>query len=282
MKSIFRYTDYRKYLKELFPEIKKEKPYFSHRYLCRKLGLKSNNFMVLVIQGKRNLSQKMSITLSETLHHSDSEMEYFSSMVEYAQAQDSTQKERWFGKMMEIRRNESSLTIEDHQYEYYSNWYNAPIGELAPIMGYPLDYNKLSKALIPPITVAEAKRSIQLLLELGILEDTGSSFVLKHSWFSSKRNRMSDSLRMSILTFLRKMCRMGPGSWRRFSAREYDFSNVIVTVSDEAYKKVVRELHKCMEKIATIEELDQEKDRVYNINLHVFPLSNKIDVDRNN
>ncbi len=53
--DIYQYVDFRKYLVDTFQYRKTSQKSFTHRYLCNKLGLKTSNFMLLVMQGKRNL-----------------------------------------------------------------------------------------------------------------------------------------------------------------------------------------------------------------------------------
>jgi hypothetical protein len=58
MKSIYKYIDYRKYLKDFYDESKAAKHYFSYRFFAQRAGLKAPILLKLVIDGKRNLSRK--------------------------------------------------------------------------------------------------------------------------------------------------------------------------------------------------------------------------------
>ncbi|MBN8556001.1 MAG: TIGR02147 family protein, partial [Deltaproteobacteria bacterium] len=54
--NIFSYLDYRRFLGDYYAENKKQNPSFSLRYFGQMAGLRSYNYLKLVIEGKRNLT----------------------------------------------------------------------------------------------------------------------------------------------------------------------------------------------------------------------------------
>src|SRR5271157_5111968 len=122
--NVFQYTDYRAYLRAYFDERKKNDPKFSHRYLCRRLGLAAPNAIMLVMQGKRNITRSLAFRISEEFKHNPKESDYFECMVGFAQAKTTNEKDRCFTRMMGLRKTTNVDKIEESQYEYYSNWYN--------------------------------------------------------------------------------------------------------------------------------------------------------------
>ena len=86
MVNIYDFTDYREYLKVCFEDRKKTVPKFSHRWLSQRLGLSTPNLILLIIQGKRNLTPTVRFRLSELLKHTRKEAQYFEHMVSFAQA----------------------------------------------------------------------------------------------------------------------------------------------------------------------------------------------------
>jgi uncharacterized protein (TIGR02147 family) len=73
MINIFEYTNFRDYLKNFLTEAKKHTPGFSHRFLSQKLGLSTPNLILLIIQGKRNLTPTVRFKLSKILKHTQKE-----------------------------------------------------------------------------------------------------------------------------------------------------------------------------------------------------------------
>jgi uncharacterized protein (TIGR02147 family) len=150
MISIFRYTDYRRYLADYFADRKKRDAKFSHRYLCRRLGLTAPNFIMMVMQGKRNLTRALAFSLSKELGHGEKETEYFEALVGFMQARTIREKDACFSRMAAMRRGRDVDKIEESQYEYYSNWYNLVVRELVTYPDFKGDFNWLARKVRPP------------------------------------------------------------------------------------------------------------------------------------
>jgi uncharacterized protein (TIGR02147 family) len=65
MVNVFDFIDYREYLKAYFEDRKASDPKFSHRWLAGRLDLSTSNFILLVMQGKRNLNAGLCLRISE-------------------------------------------------------------------------------------------------------------------------------------------------------------------------------------------------------------------------
>ena len=183
--NVYQFINYREYLKAYFKGRKKHDPKFSHRYLSRRLGLSSPNFIMMVMQNKRNLTRSLTFKISQEFKHDDKEAEYFENIVGFAQAKTNKEKDRYFNKMISLRRNCNVEKIEEHQYEYYSNWYNLAIRELVTYPDFNGDFKWLAKKVSPPITPSQAKRSVDLLLKLKLIKRKGKSFIRSSSLIST-------------------------------------------------------------------------------------------------
>jgi len=79
--KIFDYTDFREFLREKFEECKKSNPAFSYRYFSKKAGLKSTNFLKLVIKGESNLSVETIHKFAAAFSLGKMETKYFQNLV---------------------------------------------------------------------------------------------------------------------------------------------------------------------------------------------------------
>jgi len=102
MTCIFEHTDYRQYLRDFLAEKKAQDASWTHRMVCTSLGLRTSNFMLLVIQGKRNISPEFATRISTFFEHSDNEREYFASMVLFGQAASALEKDFYWKSMLAI------------------------------------------------------------------------------------------------------------------------------------------------------------------------------------
>jgi uncharacterized protein (TIGR02147 family) len=166
MINIFNYTNYREYLRDCFNDRKKRDKFFSHRWLSQHLGLSTSNLILLVMQGKRNLTMPVAIKLSGVLKHNPKQAEYFVNMVSFLQAKVNQERDMDFNRMLNLHRHGNTVNLAAEQYAYYSNWYNIIVRELVMYPDFKDNYNWLAKKVFPSITPTQARKSVQLLEKL--------------------------------------------------------------------------------------------------------------------
>lgn len=89
--KITNYLDYRLYLSEVEVELR-SKGEFSHRKINRACGFASPNFIQLVVQGKRSLSEESIIGIVKTFNLSNQESRLFQKMVRANDEKDAIKK----------------------------------------------------------------------------------------------------------------------------------------------------------------------------------------------
>lgn len=86
--DVFRYEDYRAFLKARFIDMQALDPAFSQRGLARKAGIANPGFFNEVIKGRRRLSPAAALKMAKGLDLSGEETEFFSTLVEYAETRE--------------------------------------------------------------------------------------------------------------------------------------------------------------------------------------------------
>lgn len=269
MVNIFNYTDFRRYLNDYFDERKKKNRYFSHRYLCQKLGLKSSNFMLLVMRGKRNISSEICFKLSSIFNFTQQEAAYFFNMVFFSQSKNYREKDKFWEKMVELRQKTRYGKISEYQYEYYSNWYNIAIRELVILTEKPIDYKKLAKLIRPPITATQARKSVNLLLKLGIIEEKEKGYIQTDSIVKTDEKVNS----LAVFNFHLKMSTIATQVLENYQREERNFSSCTMNLSDKGYKKLIGSINEFRDTIMSICNQDENPTKVYHINFQLFPLT---------
>jgi uncharacterized protein (TIGR02147 family) len=269
--NIFQYTDYRAYLRAYFEERKKRDPKFSHRYLCRRLGLAAPNSIMLVMQGKRNITRSLAFRISEEFKHSVKEAEYFESMAGFAQAKTTDEKNRCFTRMMGLRKTTNVEKIDERQYEYYSNWYNLVVRELVTCQDFKGDYNWLAKNVRPPITASQAKRSVKLLEKLGLIRKKGNSYVHNSAMISTG----PDVTSLAVANFHKTMAERAAEAVNIVRKEDRDMTACTVYISPKGFEEIKKAVSECRKKVLSIAEADEPVDQVYQVNFQVFPVSQK-------
>lgn len=267
--NIFEYTDFRKYLKDVFKEQKDLNHSFSHRFAAEKLGLSTSNFLWLVMQGKRNLNPSLCIKLSELFKHSPKESDYFENMVNFAQAKSHQEKDRHFSRMISMRKNSSAGKIDEQLYVYLSNWYNAVVRELVTQKGFKKDYANLAKRVRPRITESQARKSFELLLELGLIKEKGGRFVQSAPIISTGPEVSS----VAAIKFHKTLGNLAMESLDSHGKDQRNITASLVGLSKDSYKKAVDAIAECRSRILAIAEAEQSPSQVFAVNFQCFPVS---------
>lgn len=276
--NIYSYTDYHDYLNVYFVERKKENAYFSHRYLCKKLGLRSTNFMLLVMRGKRNLSREICFKLSKIFRQNQKEADYFENMVFFSQSKNYREKDLYWGKMMELRQHASLGKLEEYQYDYFTNWYNIAIRELIIYMDRPVDYSILARYISPQITASQARKSVELLLQLGLIEETESGYKKKDSIIRIDEKVHS----LAGFNFMRTMSKIAVDKLEHSKGKEKNFSSCSINISKKSYNKIIEKLSEFRGEIIGITENDKKPNKMYHLNLQFFPITEMYRKDEDN
>jgi uncharacterized protein (TIGR02147 family) len=274
--NIFNYLNYRDYLRDCFAERKRSDPEFSHRYFNRRLGLTSPNFMLMVMQGRRNISPTVAFKISALLKHTEKETEYFENLVGLQQAKTHNEKDRFFNRLLALRRHTKSKKLEEWQYEYYSHWYNLVVRELAAYPEFGGDFRWLAKNVRPPITLRRARKSVDLLLTLGLLEKRGCGYQAASPVLSTGPEVRS----LAVAKFNRRMAELAISAYDGLPRTEREFSGCTVNIPEKRLPEISRAIAECRAKIMSIAGEEVPPDRVFHVNFHVFPVSAKI--KRNN
>jgi uncharacterized protein (TIGR02147 family) len=269
MINIFEFTDYRAYLRAYFDDRKKTDTRFSHRWLAQRLDLSTSNFIMLVMQGKRNLNQSLCLKISEVFKHSRKEAEYFENMVRFIQSGTSKEKDLYFSRLAALRKNIKVDKIEENQYEYYSNWYNPVIRELVTSPGFDGKPDTLCRLLQPSITPKQAKRSIELLQKLGLIKKRGSGYVQTAPLIATGPEVNS----LAVANFHRAMGRLAVEALDRIPKQERNITASTVYLTADMFDTVRKKIEDFRKELLALAETVKEGERVYQINFQVFPVS---------
>ncbi len=270
MKSLFEYYDYREYLKDFMVAKKAINKHYSLRTISEKAGFKARDYILRVMNGSRNLSEKGIRMLSQALHHSEKESAYFESLVLFNQAQEAALKELYFKKIQEYSKQSICKKLLETQYSYLSNWYNVVLRSLLVIINNSSDYRTIGKMLDPPLTESETRKAIELLIELGMISKDEKS----HYHVESTNISVSNQIQSIALFNLHKtFIDLSRRSLDIHNSEERDISGITMSLSKNGFKKIQSELSEFRKKLMNIAANDSNEDRVFHLNLHLFPVT---------
>ncbi len=267
--NIYSYTNFREYLKAFFEKSKKEDRDFSHRFLAQKLELSTPNLVLLIMQGKRNLTRRLAAKVSRVCRHTKRERLYFEAMVSFLQAKSHDNKSRYFEKMAEIRRKVYATRLDEWQYKYYKNWYNPVIQELVIDPDFTGNEKWVAKRLSPSISAIKAKSSIKLLQKLGYIKKKGRQY----DQCEPPHNPNPEVHSLGMVEFHRQTGRLAAESFDRHREEERYITSCTVVIDEKQFQKIQADLDSVRKNALRLTQKASKKTRVYQLNFQMFPMS---------
>jgi hypothetical protein len=102
--DVFAYLDYRAFLRDYYQARKAAGRGFSYRSFSRRAGLKSPNYLKLVVDGARNLSTDMAARFAAACGLLDDEQCYFVDLVAFCQAPSAVDRNRCYALLTRFDR----------------------------------------------------------------------------------------------------------------------------------------------------------------------------------
>jgi len=267
-KSVFNYTDYRKFLTDSFDSIKSKDPVVTYAQICKETGIKSPGHLSLIIQGKTNISIDLAGRFAAFFKLKQRETRYFLTMVKFNQEKKTGTKTELFEQLISF--SESCIyKVGPHHYKYYDKWYHSVVRALLEYIAIKENFEDLAKMIVPSIRPDQVKGSIVLLLELGLIQPDSYGFY-RPTQKSIETGTAASSLMLNKFTL--SMIDLAREAMDRFPRDERIFSGVTIGIDAEGYEEIVAEVREFRRRVAEIAQR-RSANRVVQVNFQVFPLS---------
>ena len=269
MKTIYKYTNYRKYLKDFYEE-KKSLEGYTYRDFAKQAGMNSSSWLMHLIKGSKNLSNETAVKVAKVLGLHKTEIEYFEMLVCFTQAKTNEIKDHYYQKMIALKKRLNIVKISEEHYEYYTKWYHPVIRSLVTKIDFKDDYVMLAKKVLPVITPAEAKKSVILLEKLGFIKKDPSGKWLQKNLVISTGDEVSS---LNVVNYHKQVCKLAEDAFDRSSREWRDISALTLGINKEDFLKIKSEIQAFRKKIMSIAQDSKDADRVYQLNFQFFPTS---------
>jgi uncharacterized protein (TIGR02147 family) len=259
-----------RFLKDYYDERKKVRPSFSYQYFADKAGIKSKTFIYKVIAGQKALSKSAIFAVAQAMGLKKKETEYFEAMVNFTQARTEREREFYFNHLQAFGKNHPAARLRQDQFVYFSKWYYPALRELVTIRDFKNNFNLLARSLDPPITSVQAKKTVRLLLDLGLIRRASSGRYVQ----TDKTLTTGDHVQsLAVQAFQKENLRLAAESVDRHKRRDRDISTLTASISEAGFGRIREEVAAFRKHLAGIIEKDEPADRIYQINFQIFPLS---------
>ena len=270
MKPLVTYTDYRTYLSDMVGHRKAEGLPASNRWFAQKMGINSTSWLTMVVKGRIGLSKVTANKLSGILRHSILETRFFETLVFFNQSRSTEDRNRYYQELCTLAKTKEARLVSKDQYDFYSEWYHSAVRSIIGMYGFTGDFKKLAAMVIPSITPAQARKSVELLESIKlIVKNKSGGYEIADTAITTGEDVQS----LAWANFQPETMRLAQEAMDRFDRTRRYIGTQTVGVSEETFIAIRQLLIDTKNKIAEMANSDQTADRVYQINFQAFPLS---------
>ena len=267
MKPVTEYQDYRIYMQEYYNERKRVSS-FSWREFTRASGFTSPTYLKLVCEGKTRLSPLGAEKVGAAMHLAGFELEYFKSLVDYCHAKTDQARKIAYESMLELAHDNKIKVVDGEAFHYFESWVHPVVRELAPVMPGATP-GEIAKRCCQEVSAGDVRESLDFMVRSGLLKRNGDTYEQTDKHLKGT----SDIMPVVLRSMHREMASFAEEAIDRYAPSERNFTGLTMGISAEDYGKIVQELDACRKKITQIALNSRGTERVYRLNLQLFPLT---------
>jgi uncharacterized protein (TIGR02147 family) len=270
--QVYDYLDYRSFLRDYYLE-RKARRGLSYRGFSARAGLSSPNYLKLVIDGRRNLTEPMARRFAKAVGLDRDAADYFVELVRFNQAPSSTEREAAYARITGFRRYRQARPLELAQADYHAHWYVPAVRELAASPAFRDDPRWLAQSLVPPVSPEEAAHALRILLDLGLLvrDEQGGLKQGEHLVSTGAEARG-----VHIARYHRGMLERAAAAIDLVPAAERDISSLTLCLGRNGLRRLKERLQRFRKELLELSTLEVDPGQVVQVNLQLFPLSRDV------
>jgi uncharacterized protein (TIGR02147 family) len=274
--NIFEYLDYREFLRDFYAERKANEYGFSYRAFSKRAGLRSTNYLKLVMDGERNLTPEMAQQFARGCGLTDRAADYFCELVAFNQAQSAVERTRCHQRLGRFKQYRTLHKLDAAQAAYHSTWYLPAIRELAARADFDPDPKWIARTLLPKISASEARVALDTLIQLGLLvTDEDGSVRQAQSLVTTGPGPLGHH----IVNYHRTMLERAAAAIEEVPREEREISTLTLCVSQDVLLDLKERIREFRRELLQLAELTGTPERVVQLNFQLFPLSEKKETD---
>lgn len=269
--NLFDYFDYRDFLQDFYHFHKKRNSAYSYRLFARKAKLGSPNYLKLVVDGKRRITDRTLFQFSRGLGLSRDEEKYFRELVMYQEVSDPDSKELHLKALMKYQEKQRTPTpLSESKSKALSDWHHLVIRELVSTKGFQEDPQWIAKRLGGKITASQATESLELLLSLRLLRrNTEGKLEQSEPLLTSSGDVPGHLLRSLHRFYLRKAL----ASLFSVPVDKRELSGLLLAIPSHRIKEAKEEIKEFRKKMNRKYGMDKNAEEVFFAGLYLFPVT---------
>ncbi len=274
------YMDYRIFLADFY-RYKKDftkkslRPY-TYSIFSAAADIKSPNYLKMIIEGKRNLSNEMILKFSKACGFNKILSDEFKLLVDFNQSEDPAIRNFALKTLSEFRVNQNlkSGSLDRKTFERVPNWIGWIIFALVDQKNVSFEVAELKNLLRGKASDLEINQALDQLIQTGELVKDSVTHEIKKGNRSENTDEIPPALIRKLQT---QLMYLGLESLYQDQPQEREFGSLTMSLTEKEFNDVkfkLRQLRKSLHKENSIARISEKGDRVYQLNLQLFPVTN--------
>lgn len=295
------YTDFRQYLKDVYAYRRQSESTgvrsYSYSAFSAAADIKSPNYLKLIIEGRRNLSEDMIARFARALRLQKNETEEFRALVHYGQATEPIQRNQYLKELGDIRARRAFATgeISPQAWEKVPSWMGWVLYAMTDQQGVNFEADELYRLIRAKTSPEDVRGEMKRLMTNGDLRhaapvaDDGEENAAPTSDRGAivKGRDLIDSPQELPVEMIRKLqaelIYLGIESLFRDSPKEREFGAMTIAMTQSEFEQVrfeLRQMRKRIQKDLKMKREAGKGERVYQMNIQLFPVTDKVVSER--
>lgn len=280
MPTLADYMDYRLFLADFYRAKKALtrtaiRPY-SYAIFSAAADIKSPNYLKMIIEAKRNLSLDMVSKFAKACAFNKAQTDEFRLLVAFNQSEDPADRNYALKQLSEFRVEQKLKhgTLDRRVFEKVPNWIGWIIYALVDQEGVSFEVSQLRDLLRGKASENEISEALANLLKSGEL-------VLDETTQIISKGKPTDAPEEIPSALVRKLqmqlMYLGLESLYQDDATEREFGSLTMSLTKKEFEDIkfkLRQMRKALHKENAIARMSSKGERVYQLNLQLFPVSN--------
>lgn len=267
--DVLHYSQYRQFLSDWLQERKESEPGFSLRAFAKAAGFSGHGHLRFILAGERNLSKRSLLKLTLALELNKEKARYLENLVFFNQAKTHEEKNHYYQELLKTRKTRSMRKLEAAQFEIFSQWHHSAIRELIGLKGFRPHADWIGQQLLPRIDSKAVNDSLKLLKTAGLIAKTANGYQVTDEAITT-----DDEVRhLLVSNYHRQMLRLAEHALEKVPAAERDISSVSFKIRASDFGKLKQQIQWMRKEFRQFAVEDGTGERVVQINIQLFPLS---------
>ncbi len=263
--SVYRYLDYRTYLKDLF-DLYRKRSKKTARVVFEEAGFKSLGHFYLITSGKTNLKEDKLEMLARLWGTPVNQIQYLLRLREFCISKSLSQKKSIYEELERLRSSLRVKLLSKEEIEQMSQWYAIPFLESLATRFASEAPEKFAKVF--RIKMSELQRLLEVFERLGLAVKTEKGYRRKEGVFEAYLQNSSKFLRGMHKSLLEQAFQ----SVDRIPEEERLLMTLSLPIERKRLSAIKEETHEFFQKINRQFDSGEKSDAVYQMNLQIFPI----------